>query len=64
MKLITKRNTYLKRFNIAHLELNCFVKIIDYKHFAPTALIIINGNNIAAEQRNVYRESSSGAKVL
>jgi len=45
----------LKRFNIAPLELNCFVIIIGYKHFAPTVLIIINGNNIAAEQWNVYR---------
>jgi hypothetical protein len=28
-----------------------------YKHIAPLVLTGLNGNNIAAEQRNVYRRN-------
>ena len=31
---------------------------ISYKHPAPLALIFMNGSNIAAKQRNVYRMRS------
>ncbi|MCE7910760.1 MAG: hypothetical protein DYG84_03315 [Candidatus Brocadia sp. AMX3] len=53
----------MKRFNIPHPELNCFVKINDYKHSAPVALFVMNEERTCHPYGVLnFREESYGYK--